>query len=175
LALTRHTRDQAPRIHLLVCGQRRQRDGGVAACVLPRVKALLRERGDDDVRMVRLSELEMQHLLEVPRGALIVIADACDEAAPGEIVVRALDQLIDDPAGPSPHSAHGHPINHLLGVANCLAQAPLQGDFVGLGGADFEVGKKISPGVVDHLDEYAEAIVSRIEQLQRERGKIDTA
>ena len=165
---------RAKLVHLLICGHRHQRDGGAAVWAAPQVKALLRERELVDVRAMRLGELAMSHLLNVPCGAPLVIADASNNAAPGEIVVRSLDDLIDEPDGPSPHSARGRPIDQLLGVANCLAEAPLQGEFVGLGGADFEVGRGVSPKVADRLGAYAEAIADRVAHLQEERGKIDS-
>jgi hydrogenase maturation protease len=171
--LPRSVGGRAKLVHLLICGHRHQRDGGAAVWVTPRIKELLREQNLVDVRALRSGELAMSHLLNVPRGAPLVIADATSHTAPGEIVVRTLDELIDEPNGPGPHSARGQPINQLLGVANCLAEAPLQGEFVGLGGADFGVGMGVSQQVADRLDDYAEAIVDRVEQLQQERGKSD--
>jgi hydrogenase maturation protease len=159
------TTTHAPAVRLLVCGDRHGSDGGVAVWAAGLLLPTLREARTPRVEAVRCGHLDARQLLELASSAPLVILDAADGVAPGEVVVRSLDELIDEPAGPAPRSAAGKPIDQLLGVVNVLADAPLNGYFVGLGGLQFGYGEGLSPPVRAHLDEYVSAIRKAIERL----------
>jgi Ni,Fe-hydrogenase maturation factor len=85
--------------------------------------------------------------------------------APGEVVVRQLDELIDNPSGAAPHSSHVLPANLVLGMANVLAERPIRGYFVGIGGADFGYGDGLSAPVRRALPAFQERIVEAVIRL----------
>ncbi|CAN5615511.1 hypothetical protein BH23CHL7_BH23CHL7_07880 [soil metagenome] len=155
----------APAVRLLVCGDRHRSDGGAAVWATGLLLPTLREQRGPRVEAVRCGHLDARQLLDLAGSSPLVILDVADGVAPGEVVVRSLDELIDDPAGPAPRSAAGQPIDQLLGVVNVLADAPLEGYFVGLGGLEFGYGEDLSPPVGAHLDDYVAAIRTAIERL----------
>jgi len=72
---------------------------------------------------------------------------------------------MDHPEGPAPHSSHSLPINQVLGVANVLAEKPLEGVFVGIGGSDFGFGERLSSSVMRGLPAFVAAIDRAVEAL----------
>jgi hydrogenase maturation protease len=154
-----------PAIRLLVCGDRHARDGGVAVWAAGLLMPIIRQHGNRHVEVMRCGHLDSRQLLDVGAAAPLVILDVADGLPPGEIVIRALDELIDDPSGPSPRCAAGQPIDQMLGVANVLGDSPLRGCFVGIGGHDFGFGETLSPPVRRRLPDYVEAIRALVEPL----------
>jgi Ni,Fe-hydrogenase maturation factor len=151
-------------VHVLVCGHRYGADSAAPLAAVGAVVASLRRGHRLPVQVVARPVLDLQHLLEIPPGAPALIVDAADGAAVGTVVTRSLDDLIDDPGGPRPHNTR-QPAGQLLGMANVLSDAPRQGLFVGIGGADFGPGTSISPPVKEQLPTYAKAICVAIAEL----------
>jgi hydrogenase maturation protease len=151
-------------LRLLVCGNPHRRDDGaalrVAALLVPSLRL-----AHCPVEAVRCGQLDVEHLLSVPPGVPVVLLDAAVGVPAGSIVVRSLDELIDHPNGPAPHSSHALPINQVLGMANVLADQPLRGVFVGIGGADFGYGDALSPAVQASLPAYRDAIAAQIARI----------
>jgi hydrogenase maturation protease len=152
-------------VRMLVCGSVDRRDDGAAIRAVALLRARehgLRRRG---VQVRRCEALDIEHLLDIPDGTQILIVDAAIGVAPGEIVVCDLDELIDYPSAPAPRSSHALPVGQVIGVANALSVRPLHGLFVGIGGADFGLGRRLSPRVREALPSYRAAIAGALSQL----------
>jgi hydrogenase maturation protease len=156
---------RAASVRLLVCGNSDRADDGAALRAVRSLLAQHHHRVGRDVAIERCDHLDVLHLLDVPTGQALVIVDAAIGVEPGEVVTTTLEELIDYPQGPSPHSSHSLPINQLLGVANVLAEKPLEGLFVGIGGSDFGFGERLSSSVVRGLPNFVSAIDHAVEAL----------
>jgi hydrogenase maturation protease len=154
-------------IRVLVCGTSDRADDGVAPRAVAQLLPSLREEGRYDVDVRYCGQLDVEHLLDVPAGTPVLIVDAASGVPAGEIVTRDLDALLDERPGPAPRSSHALPIGQVLGVARAFAEAPLQGAFVGIGGADFGLGDELSPQVERALPAFVTVIRDTIEQLVR--------
>jgi hydrogenase maturation protease len=154
-------------IRVLVCGTSDRADDGVAPRAVARLLPSLREEGRCDVDVRYCGQLDVEHLLDVPAGTPVLIVDAASGVPAGEIVTLDLDELLERRSGPTPRSSHALPIGQVLGVARAFAEAPLEGAFVGVGGADFGLGDELSPQVERALPAFAAAIRNSIEQLAR--------
>jgi len=152
-------------VRLLVCGNSDRADDGAALRAVRSLVARHHYRLGRDLAIEHCGELDVLHLLDVPTGQAIVIVDAAVGVAPGEVVTASLEDLIDFPDGPAPHSSHALPINQLLGVANVLADKPLRGLFVGIGGADFGFGQRLSAAVTRGLPDFIAAIDGAVERI----------
>jgi hydrogenase maturation protease len=152
-------------VRLLVCGNSDRADDGAALRAVRSFLARRHYRVGRDVSVERCDQLDVLHLLDVPTGQAVVIVDTAIGVEPGEVVTTTLEELIDYPMGPSPHSSHALPINQLLGVANVLAEKPLEGLFVGIGGSDFGFGDHLSSPVVRGLPTFVSAIDHAVEAL----------
>jgi hydrogenase maturation protease len=135
---------------LLACGNSDRRDDGAA---------IVATRG---LPAMHCGQLDIDHLLAAPAGVPIVICDAAAGVTPGVVVTRTFDELLANPRGPSPHSSHALPIDQVIGVARALSAAPIDGLFVGIGGADFGFGPGLSPAVEAALPEFRAAIESQV-------------
>lgn len=155
---------KGPTVRLLVCGNPHRRDDGAALRAASELVPRLRQ-GRCPVEVIRCGQLDVEHLLAVPPGDLVVLLDTAIGVPAGEIIVRPLDELIDHPNGPAPHSSHALPINQVLGMANVLAERPLSGVFVGIGGGDFGYGEEMSPHVKEQMPAYLEAIAEQIVRM----------
>jgi hydrogenase maturation protease len=155
----------AASVRLLVCGNSDRADDGAALRAVRSFIARRHYRIGRDVSVERCDQLDVLHLLDVPMGQAVVIVDAAIGVEPGEVVTTTLEELIDYPQGPSPHSSHSLPINQLLGVANVLAEKPLEGLFVGIGGSDFGFGERLSSPVAHALPTFVSAIDHAVEAL----------
>jgi hydrogenase maturation protease len=152
-------------VRLLVCGNGDRADDGAALRAVRSFVAGRHYRIGRDVSVERCDQLDVLHLLDVPSGQALVIVDTAVGVAPGEVVTTTLEELIDHPEGPAPHSSHSLPINQVLGVANVLAEKPLEGLFVGIGGSDFGFGQRLSEAVVRGLPAFVSAIDHAVEAL----------
>ena len=152
----------AKSVHVLVCGNLDRADDGAA---LVAVRDLVRRRADRRrVEFERCGELDIAHLIDLPAGQPVVIVDTAVGLRPGRVVTIPLDDLIDHPLGPVPHSSHALPINLVLGVANVLSATPLKGVFVGVGGLDFGYGSDLSAPVLRALPRFIAAREAAIEK-----------
>lgn len=155
----------SPAVRLLVCGNVDRADDGAAMRAVGTLLAGDAGRHRRELHIEHCGQLDILHLLDVPGGQRLLIVDAALGVRPGRVVTVDLDALIDHPHGPVPHSSHALPINQVLGVANVLAEVPLRGLFVGIGGTDFAFGERLSPAVARGLPRFVDAIASAIEQL----------
>lgn len=137
-------------VWLLACGNADRRDDGAA---------LVATRG---LSAMECGQLEIDHLLAAPAGMPIVICDATVGVAPGSVVTLTFDELLANPRGPAPHSSHALPIDQVIGVARALSSKPIDGLFVGIGGADFGFGQGLSPAVEAALPDFRAAIESQV-------------
>jgi hydrogenase maturation protease len=153
-------------VRVVVCGNIHRADDGAAIRAVGLLLARGSYRRGHDIDVDRCGELSIEHLLDVPCGQPLVIVDAAVGVRPGRVVTAGLDQLIDHPNAAAPHSSHALPINQVLGVVNVLSDRPLNGLFVGIGGADFGYGQRLSPAVKRGLSRYIDAIEHAIELLQ---------
>ena len=152
-------------VRLLVCGNSDRADDGAAIRAVGSLVAGNRYRLGRDLAVERCGQLEVQLLLFVPTGQAVIIVDAAVGVRPGRVVTASLEELMDHPRGPAPHSSHSLPINQLLGVANVLSDKPLRGLFVGIGGADFGFGEHLSSAVSRGLPRFVAAIDGAVEVL----------
>lgn len=152
-------------VRVMVCGNVHRADDAAAIRAVGVLLARLHRRRGRLVHIERCGQLDIQHLLDVPVGMPIVIVDAAIGVRPGRVVTIPLDDLIDHPRGPAPHSSHALPINQVLGVANALAAQPLRGLFVGVGGLDFSFADRLSPPVARALPRFVDAIAAAIDQF----------
>ena len=161
-------------IRILVCGTPDRADDGVALCAVAQLLPSLSEEGRRDVDVRYCGQLDVEHLLEVPAGTPVLIVDAAAGVPAGEIVTVDLDELLAHQHGPAPRSSHALPIAQVLGIARVFAEAPLEGAFVGLGGADFGLGDMLSPKVEQALPKFVAAIGRSIERLGRRTAEMAT-
>ncbi len=138
---------------LLVCGNLDRRDDGAAIVATETLLPSLREQGRRWVDVRRCGQLDIEDLLDAPPDTPLLILDAAVGVPAGRIVSRTFDQLVEQPHGPAPHSSHALPIAQVVGVARQLADAPIDGLFVGIGGADFGFGEALSAPVREALPE----------------------
>jgi hydrogenase maturation protease len=158
-------------IRVLVCGTPDRTDDGVALRAVAQLLPSLREEGSHDVDVRYCGQLDVEHLLDVPAGTPVLIVDAAAGVPAGQIVTLGFDELLAHPHGPSPRSSHALPIGQVLGIARVFADAPPEGEFVGLGGADFGLGEELSPEVERALPAFVGAIGRSIERLARTSGE----
>ncbi len=151
-----------PVVWLLVCGTLDRVDDGAALRAIELLLPSLREAGRRGVEVRYCGQLDVDHLLELPDGAPIVLVDAASGVPAGEIVVRTFDELIDRARTGAPRSSHALPIDQVLGIARVFAEAPMNGTFVGIGGADFGLGTDLSAAVEQALPEFVAAISDAI-------------
>lgn len=152
-------------VHVMVCGNIDRADDGAGIRAVGLLLARLSGRRGRHIIIERCGQLDIQHMLDVPVGMPIVIVDAAIGIPPGRVVTVPLDDLIDRPNGPSPHSSHALPINQVLGVANALAASPLRGVFVGVGARDFSFADRLSPPVARAMPRFVDAIAMAIDQF----------
>lgn len=153
------------RVRVLACGNLDRGDDAVAVLAAGMILPSLSEEGRRDVEIRRCGQLDIEHLLDVPPGVPVVILDAAVGVEPGRVVRLSIEQLIDHPGGPTPHSSHALSVDQVLGVASVLADAPLRGTFVGVGGAHFGHGDGLSEEVRRALPEYLRTIEAELDRL----------
>jgi hydrogenase maturation protease len=163
------------RVVVFACGEMERGDDAAAL----RAVNLLRDAGDERMEVRPIGALEPEHLLELGDRPCVV-ADCVAGIAPGDVVVRSLEGLLPG-AGPPGRSSGGGAVpvarsTHLLPIGDVLALAEIvrpglpRGTFVGIGGADFGLGRPLSPDVERALPAFAEAIAAAAAGLLRPEG-----
>jgi hydrogenase maturation protease len=155
-----HTR----RVAVLVCGEPERRDDAVGFAAIDALPDAVRALAV----VVRVGQLEVEDLLDVPAGAACVVVDAAVGVAPGEVVVIPLAAIAERSAGGSPRSSHSLPPDQVIALAAALRGRPLAGVFVGIGGAEFGLGSGLSPAVRSGLPLFVESLAREVVRLAAE-------
>ncbi len=129
--------------------------------------------------------LEPEHLLDLGDAACIV-ADCVVGIPPGEVVVRTLAELLpatpERPGGPdlgdgppgsgtprmTARSTHLLPLPDVLALVALVRPGLPHGVFVGIGGAEFGLGRPLSAHVELALPAFGDAIAAQAEALLRD-------
>ncbi len=151
-------------IRVLVCGNVDRRDDGAAIWALSH---LLPGRAPDDlpgVTVVRCGQLDVDDLV-AGAGAPMLILDTAVGVAPGRVVTLDFDQLLVHPRQIAPHSSHALPIDQVIGVARQVADASVDGLFVGIGASDLGFGEKLSRPVRESMGDFVVAIEKALMRL----------
>ena len=163
----RTNRDHGPRsgviaVEVLVCGSTDRGDDGAPIAAV----ADLRDRLDPDVRVRIVGQLDIDDLLDVPRGAAVVVVDAATGLRRGQIVVLPLDGLVAREDTIRPRSSHSLEFREVIGLADMLRGRPLPGRIVAIGAGSFGLGAPMSPRVAGALHTFSQAILDAIAGLR---------
>ena len=148
-------------VRLLVCGNRLRGDDGAAVLAAEMLDAATLAL----VEIVEVGQLSVEALLDAPDGVGVVVADAAVGIPVGFVVTLALAEVAAGGGGATPASSHALPPDQVLALADELRASPLRGSFVGIGGADFGFGKRLSAAVEAGLPAFAAAVADAIRQL----------
>ena len=147
---------------VLVCGERMREDDGVAEAAV----AMLPEDVRALARIETVGLLSVESLLDIPQGAGVVVADAAAGVPPGQVVSVPLEKVARD--GVFPATTHVMPPDQVIALAAELSGRMPRGVFVGVGGAEFGFGEKLSAAVEAALPDYVAALANAIRTLSRE-------
>jgi hydrogenase maturation protease len=155
-----------PSVRVLVCGNADRGDDGAAlsavATLLPSLPSAILER----LEVRRCGHLRVEDLTDIPSGEVAVVVDAAVGVPPGHVVTLPIEQILADPASPSPRSSHELPIDQVLGVAQVLRPGGLpSGTFVGIGGRRFGYGRPLSRSVRLNMASFQAAIAAELARL----------
>jgi hydrogenase maturation protease len=161
-------------IRVLVCGERLRGDDAAA----PLAVEMLTEEVRSLAELVEVGQLSVEALLDVPAGMGVIVADAAAGVEPGSVVTLPLEELARPRVlaggprrgqpGPAPASSHSLPPDQVVALATELRGSPPRGVFVGIGGADFAFGERLSRPVRDGLPAFTAAIAAEIRRLATE-------
>lgn len=151
----------AGRVVILVCGEPERGDDAVAFIAVDELPDAIRALAD----LVRVGQLAVEHLLDVPDGAACVVVDAAVGVAPGEVVAIPLAAIAERSSGGSPRSSHTLPPDQVIALAAALRGHPPDGIFVGIGGESFGPGASLSPAVRSGLPLLVERLATEIGRL----------
>jgi hydrogenase maturation protease len=147
-------------VRVLVCGERLRGDDGAAIRAIgaldPATRAL--------VEIVEVGQLSVEALLDVPEGVALIVTDAAVGVAPGAVVSLPLEDLAPG-SGALPASSHAMPPDQMIGLAAEIRGTALRGTFVGIGGAEFGFGERLSPRVEAGLPAFVAALSAEIRRL----------
>jgi hydrogenase maturation protease len=153
-------------VTVLVCGEPLRGDDGVADAVIqhlpPATHSLL--------RIEHVGLLTPDHLLAA--DGPVILLDAVDGPPAGEIVDMPLSGLrAAADAGISPASSHGLPLPASIAIVERLGDAPVDGRFIGVAGADYRLGAPLSaavhaavPGCARRLNHWARVLAHGMRQ-----------
>jgi hydrogenase maturation protease len=148
-------------VPVFICGEPARGDDAAGFAAVEQLPPEVRALAD----IVAVGQLDVSLLVDLPDGQACVVVDAVAGIAPGETWVRPLAELVHASAArgrPAPHSSHLLPIDRVLALAALLRPEPPAGTFVGIGGADFDLGGPLSPAVAAGLPAFAAAIAEAI-------------
>jgi len=129
------------------------------------------ERLADDPRLAGATVLTGHQLtpelaFDASRASLVVLVDAEDGLAPGEVSVRRLEAPGGDEASGPPLTHHLDPAG-LLGLARVLFGAAPPLVVVGIGTASMELGEGLTPEVDAAVGRAADAVAAIVEEHTR--------
>jgi hydrogenase maturation protease len=150
------------RVCVLVCGERLRGDDAaavLAAEMLPTDALALAE-------VIEVGLLSVEALLDVPEGVAVIVADAAVGVAAGEVVVLPLASVARSTgSGAALASSHSLPPDQVLALAEALRGSLPRGVFVGIGGAEFGFGERLSAPVTAGLPAFVTALADEIRRL----------
>ena len=155
-----------PKVRILLCGEPQRSDDGAAI----RAGALLPVEIEALAEVLPLVQLSVEALLDVPNDMSVVIADAAVGVPPGRTVVVPLE-LVAQSAGPAPASSHSMPPSQVLALAEEIRGSLPRGVFVGIGGAEFGFGERLSPAVEAGIGAFVEALSHAVRTLAGEASE----
>ncbi len=140
-------------VTVLVCGEPMRGDDGVASEVLQHLPATTHSL----LRVEHVGLLTPDHLLAA--DGPVILLDAVDGPPAGEVVDMPLSRLMAaSDAGISPASSHGLPLRASIQIVERLAGAMPEGRFIGVAGADYQLGAPLSTAVRDAVPRCAERL-----------------
>ena len=139
---------------ILACGDASRGDDGAALVVVDRLAGT----GAGDVRIRRVGQLEVDHLIEALAGGPCVVVDAVRGIHPGHVVELPLGDLASGTSGAVMASTHALPPGETIRLAELLGADLDGGTFIGIGGRSFELGAAMSPEAMAGVDAAAAAI-----------------
>jgi hydrogenase maturation protease len=129
-------------VTLLVCGEPLRGDDAVAEAVVHALPATTLRLSD----VCRVGGLMPDDLLTV--GSPVIVVDAVLGLPAGTVVDLPLHALAELAAsGVSPASSHALPLPTVLGIVERVAGHLPEGRFIGVAGADFELGDPLTDDV----------------------------
>lgn len=153
------TASNRPSVTVLVCGSADRGDDAAAVLAVELLRPATRRRAVIEY----VGQLGVEALLERPPGSAVIVVDAAVGLAPGRVVRMSFADLRSGARSPVPRSSHELPIPEVVGIAELIA-GPLAGGLVVIGGLDFSLGAKPSPGVRARLDRFAREIEAAIDE-----------
>lgn len=158
---------------MLLCGERMRGDDAaalVAAETLPGDARALAE-------LVEIGQLSVDSLLEIPDGVAVIVADAAVGVAAGVVVTLPLERVAarggagaGAGGGAAPASSHSLPPDQILALAAELRGSLPRGVFVGIGGAQFGLGERLSPLVVAGLATFTATLADEIRRFAADQA-----
>jgi hydrogenase maturation protease len=150
----------SPAVRVLVCGERLRGDDAAAGRALDQLDPETRELAE----IAEVGQLSVEALIDVPDGVAVIVADAVLGAEPGSVVTLPLEDVARG-LGAQPASSHSLPPDQVIALAEELRGTPLEGTFVGIGGAGFAFGEELSPPVEAGLPAFTAALAAEIWRL----------
>jgi hydrogenase maturation protease len=148
-------------IRVVVCGEMLRGDDGAAIRAVESLAAEVRALAE----VVEVGLLSVEALLDVPEGVAVIVADAAVGIPAGQVVVVPLAEVAGRGAAGTPASSHSLPPDQVLGLAEEMRGFPLRGVFVGIGGAKFGFGERLSPAVEKGMPAFAAALADEMRRL----------
>jgi hydrogenase maturation protease len=149
---------------VLVCGESLRGDDAAALAAVELLPADTRSLAE----VVEVGQLSVEALLDLPEGVALIVVDAATGVAAGQAVTMPLASVAGGAGrsgGAAPASSHALPPDQVLALAEELRGSPVRGSFVGIGGAAFGFGEKLSPAVIAGLPAFAAALAEEIRRL----------
>jgi hydrogenase maturation protease len=148
------------RVRVLACGERSRGDDGAAI----RAVAALDHATRSLAEIAEVGQLSVEALLDVPEGVALVVVDAAVGIPPGSVVTLLLED-VTRAGSASPASSHSLPPDQVIALAGEMRGSQLRGSFVGIGGAEFGFGERLSAAVEAALPAFVAAIAAEVRRL----------
>jgi hydrogenase maturation protease len=149
-------------IHLLICGSPDRGDDGAPLLAAARIRRSL----PTDVRLKVVGQLDIDHLLSIPRNGGVVIVDAATGLRSGAVVELPLGGFVDRAGAIRPRSSHALEIPEVVAVADMIRGQPLPGRIVAIGTRSFGLGTALSASVSRAIPALSQAILEAIDHVR---------
>jgi hydrogenase maturation protease len=118
-----------------------------------------------NARIQRIGQLDVDHLLSVPRGGGVVIVDAATGIDPGTILELPLRGFLAPDAAIKARSSHALAIPEVIGLAEMIRGRPLIGRIVVIGARRFALGRPLTRRVTAALPALSRTIRAAVERV----------